>query len=208
MCFCLWTRGNNVVICLIKSDDMITFGYKNKFNGPIRALTAIAVGVVMVLSKANALNIAVRVIAAFLVASGIVSMLIGYKNKANGALGLMGFNAVVDILLGSMIFVWPDVVSGLLIFIIGFVLCGFGMFQLVALFSANRVMKVGIFSFVMPVLVLMGGLFLVLRPSFIGEAIGMIAGAALIVYGVSELLSSRKIKQAMDENGMNEPDEQ
>jgi uncharacterized membrane protein HdeD (DUF308 family) len=64
------------------------------------------------------------------------------------------------------------------------------------------------FSFVMPVLVLMGGLFLVLRPSFIGEAIGMIAGAALIVYGVSELLSSRKIKQAMDENDMNEPDEQ
>ena len=187
---------------------MITFGYKNKFNGPIRALTAIAVGVVMVLSKANALNIAVRVIAAFLVASGIVSMRIGYKNKANGTMGLMGFNAVVDILLGCMIFVWPDVVSGLLIFIIGFVLCGFGMFQLIALFSANRVMKVGVFSFVMPVLVLMGGLFLVLRPSFIGEAIGMIAGAALIVYGVSELLSSRKIKQAMDENGMNEPDEQ
>ena len=47
---------------------MITFGYKNKFNGPLRALTAIAIGVVMVLSKANALELAVRIIAAFLLA--------------------------------------------------------------------------------------------------------------------------------------------
>lgn len=187
---------------------MITFGYKSRFNGPIRALTAIAIGVVMVMSKANALNIAVRIIAAFLVASGIVSVLIGYKNRANGAMGLMGFNSVVDILLGCMLFIFPDVVSGLLTFIIGFALFVFGLFQIVALFSANKVRKVGAFSFVMPALVLVGGLFLIARPAFIGEAIGLLAGMILIVYGVSELVSSRKIKQAMDENSINEVDDQ
>lgn len=187
---------------------MITFGYRNRFNGPIRALTAIAIGVVMVVSKANALNIAVRLIAAFLLASGIVSIVVGYKNRTNGTMGLMGFNAGVDILLGFMLFLFPDVVSGLLIFIIGFALMGFGVFQLVSLFSANKVMKVGVFSFVMPVLVIIAGFFLVLKPNFIGETIGLIAGIALIIYGVSELLSSQKIKQAMDENGMNEVDEQ
>ena len=44
----------------------MTFGYKNRFNGPIRALTAIAVGIVMVLSKTNALELVVQIIAAFL----------------------------------------------------------------------------------------------------------------------------------------------
>ena len=105
---------------------MITFGYKNRFNGPIRALTAIAIGLVMVISKANALNIAVRVIAAFLIASGVVSMLVGYKNRSEGTMGLMGFNAAVDVFLGCVLFIWPGAVSGLLIFIIGAALFGFG----------------------------------------------------------------------------------
>ena len=47
---------------------MITFGYKNKFSGLLRALTAIAIGVVMVVSKTNALELAVRIIAAFILA--------------------------------------------------------------------------------------------------------------------------------------------
>ena len=68
---------------------MITFGYKGKFKGLMRALTAIAIGVVMVWSKANALNIAVQIIAAFLVASGLVSLVVGYKNSADGAFALM-----------------------------------------------------------------------------------------------------------------------
>jgi hypothetical protein len=33
----------------------------------------------------------------------------------------------------------------------------------------------------------------------VGEAIGVVAGACLIVYGVSELLSSWKMKKAIDE---------
>ena len=184
----------------IKETDMITFGYKNRFNGPIRALTAIAIGLVMVISKANALNIAVRVIAAFLIASGVVSMLVGYKNRSEGTMGLMGFNAAVDVFLGCVLFIWPGAVSGLLIFIIGAALFGFGLFQLVALFSANRVMKVGAFSFVMPSVVLFCGLFLIARPSFVGEAIGVVAGIAIIVYGASELLSSWKIMKAIDES--------
>ena len=49
--------------------DMITFGYNSRFKGPIRALTALAIGVVMVVSKANALNLAVQIIAAFLLSS-------------------------------------------------------------------------------------------------------------------------------------------
>ena len=46
-----------------------------------------------------------------------------------------------------------------------------------------------------------------MRPSFIGEAIGVIAGAALIVYGASELLSSWKMKKAIDEYEIKFPSE-
>ena len=54
-------------------------------------------------------------------------------------------------------------------------------------------------KFMMPVLVLLAGAFLLARPTFIGTAVGTVAGAALIIYGVSELLSSWKMRKAMDE---------
>ena len=186
---------------------MITFGYKNKFNGLLRAFTAMAIGVVMVISRTNALELAVRIIAAFLLASGLVSLFIGYKNRQDGTMGLMGFNGGVDILLGVLLFLFPGFVAGLMIYIIGFALLCFGIFQLVALVSANRVLKVGGGSFVLPVVVTLAGGFLILKPSFIGEAIGVIAGAALIVYGASELLSSWKMKKAIDEYEIKFPSE-
>ena len=178
---------------------MMTFGYKNKFNGPLRALTAIAIGIVMVISRTNALELAVQIIAAFLFASGIVSLIVGYRQRKNGTMGLMGFNGVVDIILGLLLFFFPGFVAGLLIYLIAFVLICFGFFQLLGLGSASRVVKLGLWSYVLPFLVLAAGIFLMTKPSFLGEAIGVVAGAALIVYGVSELFSSWKMRKAIDE---------
>lgn len=184
---------------------MITFGYKNRFNGLIRALTAIAIGVVMIASRTNALELVVRIIAAFLFASGVVSLIVGYKNRSNGTMGLMGFNAVVDLVLGVILFLFPGIAAGLLIYLIAFALICFGVFQIVSLISATGVMKVGIWSFVLPVIVLAIGIFLVINPDFVGEAIGVIAGIALVIYGASELLSSWKMRQAIDEYEIRNP---
>ena len=178
---------------------MITFGYNNRFSGIIRAVAALAIGVVMVVSRTDAMVLAVRIMAAFLLASGIVSLVLGYRDRQNSRMPLMGVNGTVDILIAVLIFMFPQFVAGLIVSLIGFALLGFGIFQLVALVSANRVMKVGFMAFLMPVLVLLAGAFLLARPTFIGTAVGTVAGAALIIYGVSELLSSWKMRKAMDE---------
>ena len=184
---------------------MITFGYKNKFSGLLRALIAIAIGVVMVVSKTDAMVLAVRIVAAFLLASGVVSLVVGYKNKQNNQLPLMGVNGVVDIIIALLVFSFPTFVAGLIVYLIGFALLAFGVFQLIALASANRVMKVGLGAFIMPVLVLLAGAFLLARPTFIGTAVGTVAGIALIVYGVSELLSTWKMRKAIDEYDVTHP---
>ncbi len=181
---------------------MITFGYRNKFSGLIRALTAIAIGIVMVLSRTNALELVVRIIAVFLFASGIVSGIVGYKNRKNGTMSLMGFNAVLNIIIGVLLFSYPGVVAGLLIYFIAFILICFGFFQLMSLFSA----KASLWSFLLPAVVLGAGIFLIFNPSFVGEAIGVVAGACLIVYGVSELFSSWRMRKAMGEYVGNDVD--
>ena len=184
---------------MLYKQTMITFGYKNRFSGLLRAVVAMAIGIVMVVSKTDAMVLAVRIIAAFLLASGIVSLVAGYRSRENNQMPLMSVNGVVDILIALLIFVFPHFVAGLIVYLIGFVLIGFGIFQLITLASANRVMKVGFMAFVMPVLVLLAGAFLLARPTFIGTAVGTVAGAALIVYGASEFLSSWKMRKAIDE---------
>ena len=177
---------------------MFTFGYGSRISGPLRALIALAIGIMMVLRPDNALTTVVKVIAAFILASGVVSLIVGLKEKKNGSLPLMSFNALVDIIIGIVLFSAPGFVAKFIIYLIGFVLLGFGIMQILALFSAKRVMGLGLGAFILPTVVTLVGGFLLFNP-FAESVMVMMAGAAIIVYGASELLSSWKMKKAIDE---------
>ena len=178
---------------------MYTFGYSNRLSGPVRALVAVAIGVIMVIYNEQAMNIVVKIIAALIFASGIVSLAVGLKKRNENTSRLMNFNAVVDLVIAALLFMFNGFVANLIIYLIGFALLGFGLFQLFALFGASRIMKLGLWSFVMPVLVTGAGIFLLFNPEWTKSSISLFAGIALIVYGVSELLSSWKVKKAIDE---------
>ena len=178
---------------------MFSFGYTNRFNGPFRALIALVLGVVMIVYNEQAMDFVVKIIAAFLLASGFVSLAVGLRKKNESSSKLMTFNAVVDVVIAALLFLFSGSVANLIIYLIGFVVLGFGIFQLIALISANRVSKVGVMAFVMPVLVIGAGAFLLFNPEFIKSSISLFAGVALLIYGVSELLSSWKMKKAIDE---------
>ena len=177
---------------------MFTFGYKSKVNGPMRALIALVIGIMMVVSPANALTTVVKIIAAFMLASGVVSLVVGLKDKEKGSLPLMSFNALVDLILGLLMFIFPGVIAKFMIYLIGFVLLAFGIVQILALISARRAVGMGFGAFILPIIVTLIGAFILFNP-FAESVMTMIAGAALIVYGASELLSSWKMKKAIDE---------
>ena len=56
---------------------MITFGYNTRFSAPLRALLFIAVGALMIWAKADAMELVVKIMAAFMLAAGLVSMVVG-----------------------------------------------------------------------------------------------------------------------------------
>lgn len=177
---------------------MFTFGYKSRVNGPLRALIALVIGVLMVISPEKALTTVVKVIAAFLLASGLVSLFVGLRDKEKGALPLMSFNALVDVLLGLVLFLFPGFIAKFMIYLIGFVLLAFGVVQIAALFGARRIIGLGLGAFFLPTVVTLVGGFILFNP-FAESVMVMIAGAALIVYGASEFLSSWRVKKAIDE---------
>ena len=177
---------------------MFTFGYNSRVSGPLRALIALAAGIMMVVNPDNALTTVVKVIAAFVLASGIVSLVVGIKDSKNSARSLLSFNALVDIVIGLALFSFPEFVARFIIYLIGFVLLGFGFLQLIALLSARRMMGLGLGAFILPAVVTLIGGFILFNP-FAESVMVTIAGVALVIYGASELFSSWKIKKAIDE---------
>ena len=176
---------------------MVIFGYKSRVNGPMRALVALAVGIMMVVYPASALTTVVKIIAAFMIASGVVSLVVGLRDKERGALPLMSFNALINLLLAILMFVFAPVIAKFVIYLIGFVLLAFGIVQIVAFLGARRVMLVSFGSFVLPIVVTLVGGFILFNP-FAESVMTIIAGSALMLYGVSELLSSWRMKKVRD----------
>lgn len=177
---------------------MITFGYRNKINGVMRAVAALGIGVIMVAVPDRAMSLVVQIIAAFFIASGIVSFFYGLAHRKENALGILAFNAVVDVLIGVLLFCYPGIVATIIIYLIGIVLLVFGILQIVALVGASGILGFGFMAFILPVIVTLVGGFLLFNP-FAPGVMSTIAGIALIVYGASELFSSWKMKKAIDE---------
>lgn len=175
---------------------MITFGYKNTFSSILRALSAFAIGLVMVI-RTEATTDVVRIIALLLVATGIVSVLYALWQKNRNSGPLPTFNAVVDLVLGTVMFLWPAAISGIIVFLIGGVLIFFGILQLLVLGSTISLLGRNTFSLLLSVLAVVGGIVVIFNP-FSMKIISVVAGVSLIVYSVTELLSLRRVKKAVE----------
>lgn len=176
---------------------MITFGFRNKIGGFGRAIAALVLGVLLVVSPDKSVALVVKFFACFLIASGLVSLVTGIVNRKDSSRDLMYVNSAVDILLGVFVFVFAGAIGHFILFLIGGLLLVFGIFQIIALFSARRYVGMGIFAFLLPALACIGGALLFFNP-FSRHIMGIIAGVALIVYGISELQANWKMHKAMD----------
>lgn len=176
---------------------MITFGYNNKFSSILRSLAAIAIGLVMVCAT-DATTTVVMIIAAFLFAAGIVSFAYGFANRKSGTFGLMTVNAVVDIVIGLILFLWPPFVAGVIVAIIGIVILVFGVIQILALAGTMSLLGSGGLNILLAILAVVGGIVLIFNP-FSERVMSILAGVFLIYYGITDLISMRRVSKAKKE---------
>jgi hypothetical protein len=177
---------------------MITFGYKTKFSSIVRALAAIGIGLVMVFGSDAPVTV-VKIIACFLFASGVVSLFYGISSRRqSGSLQLMSVNAVVDIVLGLLLFLNPTWVAGFIVSLIGIALVIFGGLQLLVLSTMMTLLGTRFTSLLLSIAAIAGGILLVFNP-FSVRVMGVIAGCLLILYGISELLSTARVVKAKKE---------
>lgn len=180
---------------------MITFGYSNRFSGPLKAICAIAFGVLMILTKADAMALIVKILAVGIFVFGVFSLataLAAHRQQSQ----LLLSNSIVNIVIALLLFAFAGTLSLIIRYVLGVILLLFGFSQIAALFSARHYLKGGIAAFILPVIVMFaGGLFF--SKELIGnDLIGIIAGVAFIIYGISEIFASIKMRRAISE--MNE----
>ena len=184
---------------------MITFGYKGRFSGITRAVIALIFGAVMFFTG-NSVTIIVQILAAFILASGVVSLIVGLKKENQSQRPLIMTNSGLNIIISVLMFLFAESLGGRRVIKNGIILILFGLFQLVVLFSANRVMAVGAVGFIMPVVVLACGALLLFKPKFVDDILGYVVGASLMIYGISELISSGKMRRSMAVNDVKDVD--
>lgn len=178
--------------------NMITFGFKDKFSGWVRAVAAIVLGVILVARPEGALVLVVRLLAAFLIASGVVSVIYGLVNRKNGGLSLLIFNAIVDVVLGAILFVYAAPVTSIIIILIGIALLCFGILQIITLGSVAPVLGTAFGFFILPALCVIGGSLLLFNPFGSKVTLTVVAGIVCIVYGVSEVVATLRMRKAMN----------
>lgn len=176
---------------------MITIGYKSKFSSILRACAAIGIGLVMIVST-NATEMVVKIIAAFLFAAGLVSFVYGYVHRSGGVFSLMSVNAVVDMCAGLLLFFFPSQVAGFIISLIGIALLIFGLLQVIVLVSTMSLVRSGLTTVILSSAAVLCGFVLLFNP-FSQAIMSLVAGSALILYGLSELISTWRVDKAQKE---------
>ena len=174
---------------------MITFGYNRKLSSILRACAAIGIGLVMILSTDATVTV-VKIVAAFLMVFGVVSLVVGMLDRKSGSFPLLAANSVVDLAIGVLLFLYPTQVAGFIVYAIGAALIIFGILQLIVLISTLSLLGGGFLTLILSICAIVGGIILVFNP-FTMKVMSIVAGAALFVYGVQELMSAWKVRKAV-----------
>lgn len=176
-----------------------SLGYKTKFDSIVRAIAAIGIGLVMIFGK-DAPKLVVQIIAGLLITAGVASLVYGLvKSKEEGMMyRLLLINAGLDIALGLLLLLNPLWIAGVIVYLIGLVLIILGALQLIVLAGTLTLLGAGFSSLILSICAVVGGAFLLFNP-FAIDVMSIIAGLFMVLYGVSELVSTWKINRAKKE---------
>ena len=140
----------------------------------------------------------VMVIGAFLIAAGAISFIASYGDrKAEGQSPLLILNGLVSIVFGLILIILPDFFVGIIMFLFGAILLLFGVMQIVNIINVKREIKVPLSVYIVPILVCLCGIVIFFNPFNSLKAIFIFFGVVLIVYGISEIVSTFSFRRAI-----------
>ncbi|MBQ9184574.1 MAG: DUF308 domain-containing protein [Bacteroidales bacterium] len=180
---------------------MILFGYKTNHGSILRALCAIGVGAVMICMPNRGTELLVKIIGALIFAAGLVSLTISFINRKQMKPRQFTFseiNACLIAIIGGLLIFFPEMLTKAIIIVVGLALVFFGGLQMLVLGGAANLLGLGYVSLCYGALAIVGGIVILFNP-FTEVVMSIVAGSLLVYYGLSELLSLKKVSSARKE---------
>lgn len=181
---------------------MILFGYKTSQGAILRAICAIGVGGVMLCMPNQGTELIVKIIGAVIFAAGLISLTVSFINRnkqdSHNQFVFSVITACLVGIVGLMLIFFPGILTKTIIVVTGLLLVFFGGLQLLVLGGALNLLGLGYTSLWFSALAVVGGIVILFSP-FSEVVMSIIAGSFLIYYGLSELMSIRKMSAARKE---------
>ena len=187
----------------------VIYSITNRTYSVVRGILILALGVALLLWPESMLNIIVKLIAAFLIAAGLVTLYFTSSAKKEeekrGEKSILSAFAILNIAVylsfGILIFIFPSFFVSILVFLFGAILLLLGIGQLVNLFLSGRHTKLSGYLYIVPVVVTICGIILFFQPFTAKNVLTMFFGGCLAGYGATELLSAWVLRNVKFDRG-------
>ena len=156
----------------------------------LRSLCALLVGFLLLSNPTEMTVLIVQIIGGLFTLSGIIAF-IGYftaKVRATGFRPVFPIVGLGSVALGVLLLLMPMQFVNILMYVLGVLLCLVGVGQIISLISNRTFAPLTWSLFVMPLLIIATGIFILLRPIQAASLPFMILGGAYIFYGVIEFI--------------------
>ena len=186
-----------------------------------RAICSIVIGVLLLKYPDNSVTWLTMAIGVLFLLSGIIA-LISYWNARrhaseytitdaqgniiNGSQPGFPLVGIGSLILGLTLVISPNLFVQWLMYILGAMLILGSINQLIILIAARRYGSIGIFFWITPILILIAGIFIFVKPMESAEIPMIILGWCMLLYGVAEIINSlmiysmrRKLKRQQKE---------
>lgn len=154
----------------------------------LRIVSALIIGLVLVLFPDRAGEYFIITIAVVFMIPSLISI-ISYLVQPAEARHRFPVEGVGSLLLGVLLIAMSAFFSRFVTIVLGFILVMGGVQQIASLLLARRWMPVPVAFYVIPVLVLIGGLVSMINPMGVQKTAFIVIGAGSLVYAVSELIN-------------------
>lgn len=185
---------------------------KTKVSILLRSIGAIIIGVLLIKYSNNAVLWLTILIGIIFLLSGLVSCityLTGRNRKGIDGIQILDATGrditparpsfpiigLGSLLLGGLLTFAPSLFINFLVYGLALILILGALNQFFNLSSASRIVKIGLFWWIVPALILLTGLIALVKPSIIATAPLYIIGWCMIVYGVVEMINNIKISR-------------
>lgn len=171
--------------------------------GYFRAIVAMVLGLILVIWSGLSIKIVVLLAGAVLLVVGVATLIVRHQRKKNGVpddeqynSNVALVNGILDIVLGILFLVAVKFITKLFGVLLGALLVVLAVVQLFNLISASRKVIVAKWIYALPIATLILGVVCICRPNVTVNALAIIFGLGLLVFGASELVSTMKIQKA------------